>query len=89
MKLKFRADKKDFVIFAICFVVISYILAITVINLYGAFRPGFEFTLNPIPSSFEILLFVIIAIITFFHILHKVHLLGLLQLHFHHDVLVF
>ncbi len=68
MKLKFRADKKDFVIFGICFVVISVIISIIVINAYGLFRPGSEFTLNPIPQSPEVLLFVIIAIVIFFSI---------------------
>ena len=68
MKLKFRADKKDFVIFGICFVVISIIISIIVINAYGLFRPGSEFTLNPIPQSPEVLLFVVIAIVIFFSI---------------------
>lgn len=68
MKLKFRADKKDFVIFAICFVVVSYILSVVVINLYGAFRPGFEFTLSPIPPSLEVLFYVILTIIVFFSV---------------------
>lgn len=68
MKLKFRADKKDFVIFGICFVVISVIISIIVINAYGLFRPGSEFTLNPIPQSPEVLLFVVIAIVIFFSI---------------------
>ena len=68
MKFKFRADKKDFVIFIICFILISYILSITVINLYGVFRPGHTFTLNPIPSSFEVLMYIILTIVVFFSI---------------------
>ena len=68
MKFKFRAEKKDFVMFGIAFVVVSYILAITVINIYGVFRPGFKFTLSPIPKNLEILAYIIIAIIGFFSI---------------------
>ena len=50
MKLKFRADKKDIVIFIIFCIVLLYLIAIAVVNLRSIFSTG-EFTgLNPFPA---------------------------------------
>ena len=50
MKLKFRADKKDIVIFLIFCVVLLYLVAIAVVNLHSIFVNQ-EFTgLNPFPA---------------------------------------
>ena len=50
MKLKFRADKKDIVIFIIFCVVLLYLVAIAVVNIRSIFDSG-EFTgLNPFPA---------------------------------------
>ena len=50
MKLKFRADKKDIVIFIIFCVVLLYLVSIAVVNIRSIFDSG-EFTgLNPFPA---------------------------------------
>ena len=50
MKLKFRADKKDIVIFLIFCLVLLYLVAIAVINLNSVAVDGTFRGLNPIPA---------------------------------------
>lgn len=50
MKLKFRADKKDIVIFLIFCLVLLYLVAIAVINLNSVALDGTFRGLNPIPA---------------------------------------
>ena len=50
MKLKFRADKKDFVIFLIFCVVLLYLIAIAVLNLNSFATEGEFRGLNPFPA---------------------------------------
>ena len=51
MKLKFRADKKDIVIFLIFCVVLLYLVAVAVVNLHSVAVNGGEFAgLNPLPA---------------------------------------
>ncbi len=50
MKLKFRADKKDIVIFLIFCLVLLYLVAIAVLNLNSVATDGTFRGLNPIPA---------------------------------------
>ena len=50
MKLKFRADLKDIVIFLIFCLVLLYLVAIAVINLNSVALDGTFRGLNPIPA---------------------------------------
>ena len=50
MKLKFRADKKDIVIFLIFCVVLLYLIAIAVLNLNSFATEGEFRGLNPFPA---------------------------------------
>jgi len=50
MKLKFRADSKDIVIFAIFCVILLYLCAIAVLNLSEFSKYGTFFGLNPFPA---------------------------------------
>ncbi len=68
MKLKFRADKKDIVIFLIFCVVLLYLIAIAVLNLNSFATEGTFRGLNPFPafsSEFIIptILFYILALV--------------------------
>ena len=71
MKLKFRADKKDIVIFLIFCLVLLYLVAIAVINLNSVAVDGTFRGLNPLPaftSEFitATLLFYILALVGIF-----------------------
>jgi|GEM_PF-120009 len=50
MKLKFRADSKDIVIFVIFCVILLYLCAIAVLNLSEFSKYGIFFGLNPFPA---------------------------------------
>ena len=50
MKLKFRADKEDFIIFIIFAIFLLYIVAIGVVNLHSFATEGTFSTLNPFPA---------------------------------------
>ena len=52
MKLKFRADAKDIVIFLIFCVVLLYLVAIVVVNLHSVATTGEFMGLNPIPAFY-------------------------------------
>ena len=71
MKLKFRADKKDIVIFLIFCVVLLYLIAIAVVNIHTVAIEGVFAGLNPIPAFqndllLTTLLFYILALIAIF-----------------------
>ena len=71
MKLKFRADKKDIVIFLIFCLVLLYLVAIAVLNLNSVAKDGTFRGLNPIPafgSEFitATLLFYILSLVAIF-----------------------
>ena len=71
MKLKFRADKKDIVIFLIFCVVLLYLIAILVLNLNSLAVEGEFRGLNPFPAFggkllFPTLLFYFIALFAIF-----------------------
>ncbi len=68
MKLKFRADKKDIVIFLIFCVVLLYLIAIAVLNLNSFATEGTFRGLNPFPAFSEefiipTMLFYILALV--------------------------
>lgn len=68
MKLKFRADKKDIVIFLIFCVVLLYLIAIAVLNLNSFATEGTFRGLNPFPAFSEefiipTILFYILALV--------------------------
>ena len=71
MKFKFRADKKDIVIFIIFCIVLLYLIAIAVVNLHSVFVDG-EFTgLNPFPAFnsenlFTTIVFYVVALVAIF-----------------------
>ena len=50
MKLKFRADKKDIVIFLIFLVVLLYLIAIAVVNIHSVATESVFAGLNPLPA---------------------------------------
>lgn len=50
MKLKFRADKKDFVIFFIFCIILLYLVAIAILNLNSFATEGVFSGLNPFPA---------------------------------------
>ena len=52
MKLKFRADKKDVIAFAIICGFILYIIAILLLNFKSILNDGVPWGLNPIPAFF-------------------------------------
>ena len=54
MKLKFRADAKDIVIFLIFCVVLLYLVAIVVVNLHSVATTGEFMGLNPIPAFYTL-----------------------------------
>lgn len=71
MKLKFRADKKDIVIFLIFCAVLLYLIAIAVVNIHTVAIEGVFAGLNPIPAFqndllLTTLLFYILALIAIF-----------------------
>ena len=64
MKLKFRADKKDFVIFLIFCIVFLYLVAVAIVNLNGFAVDGEFKGLNPLPAfSSDLILYTIIIYI--------------------------
>lgn len=71
MKLKFRAELKDIVIFLIFCVILLYLVAIAVLNLKSFAQDGYFFGLNPIPAFgpdflFTTLAFYVLAVIAVF-----------------------
>ena len=50
MKLKFRADKDDLVIFGIFAIFLLYIVCIGVVNLHSFATEGYFSTFNPFPA---------------------------------------
>ena len=71
MKLKFRADLKDIVIFLIFCLVLLYLIAIAVLNLNSVAIDGTFRGLNPLPaftSEFitATLLFYVLALVAIF-----------------------
>ncbi len=69
MKLKFRADKKDIVIFLVFCFVLLYLIAIAVVNLRSIVSDGEFSGLNPLPAFYAeniliTIVFYIIAIIS-------------------------
>lgn len=69
MKFKFRADKKDIVIFIVFCFVLLYLIAIAVVNLRSIVSDGEFSGLNPIPAFYSeniliTLVFYVVAIIS-------------------------
>lgn len=64
MKLKFRADKKDFIIFFIFCIVLLYLVAVAIVNLNSFAVDGVFYGLNPLPAfSSDFILYTIIVYI--------------------------
>ncbi len=68
MKLKFRGELKDIIIFIIFCIFLLYLVAIAVLNLASVAREGYFHGLNPIPAFsadfiLPTLLFFVMAIV--------------------------
>ena len=50
MKLKFRADKDDVLIFLVFAVFLLYIVAVGIVNLHSFATEGYFYGLNPLPA---------------------------------------
>ena len=64
MKLKFRADKDDIMIFIVFAIFLLYIVAIGIVNLHSFATEGYFSGLNPLPAFAPKFLWMTLTLLT-------------------------